>query len=221
MRRSSLGEVRADALAQVGGLADVQHLAPAVDEQVDAGRAGKRRGEAQLGHLRVAAEAREGRAGRRGRARRRLAARSSSTWSRSVVARASSRARWVGRWSSRSRLASVPSRQLGTSSRTQPAGERARVDDRVAQAAASRRGRGRRSGTTRRSGRCGRRARSRRRTRRRRAAPPRSAAPGATIAWVMPGEHGDLGRDGRARVHEGLEGAEAARRRAPSRRRSR
>ena len=39
-------------------------------------------------------------------------------WSRSVVASASSSARWLGWWSSRNRDASVPSRQSGTSSRT-------------------------------------------------------------------------------------------------------
>ena len=48
----------------------------------------------------------------------RPAARSISRWSRSVVARASSRARWVGLWSSRNLVASVSSRQSGTSSRT-------------------------------------------------------------------------------------------------------
>ena len=48
----------------------------------------------------------------------RPAARSRRRCSRSVVASASSSARWVGRWSSRNRDASVPSRQSGTSSRT-------------------------------------------------------------------------------------------------------
>ena len=48
----------------------------------------------------------------------RPAARSSSRCNRSVVASASSSARWLGRWSSRKRLASVPSLQSGTSSRT-------------------------------------------------------------------------------------------------------
>ena len=112
------GEVRAHPLAQVGGLAHVEHLAPRRR------RRGTRR--AQRGRCVVSRSlAACGWASMRGRASRssrpstpKLAARSSRRWSRSVVASASSSARWVGRWSSRKRLASVPSRQLGTSSRT-------------------------------------------------------------------------------------------------------
>ncbi len=111
------GEVGAHPLAQVRGLADVQHLAPAVDEQVHAGRPRERRGEPELGHLRMGAEA--GSASRSSSPSTPNAVdRSSSTCSRSVVASASSRARWLGLWSRRNRVASVPRRQFGTSSRT-------------------------------------------------------------------------------------------------------
>ena len=92
---------------------------------------------------------------RRGRASRssrpstpKAAARSSSRCSRSVVARASSRARWVGWWSSRNRLARVPRRQFGHLVAHEAPGQRARVDDRVGQAGPAVRARGRRSGTT-------------------------------------------------------------------------
>ena len=56
MRRSSPGEVRADPLAQVGRLAHVERHAPPVDEPVDAGRAGERGGQAELGGLGVAGQ---------------------------------------------------------------------------------------------------------------------------------------------------------------------
>jgi hypothetical protein len=52
-------EVRPHPGAQVGGPADVEHLAAAAPEQVDAGGAGQALGQAQLGRLRVAAHRRE------------------------------------------------------------------------------------------------------------------------------------------------------------------
>ena len=57
------------------------------------------------------------------------AARSMRRWSRSVVASASSRARWVGVWSRRRREASVDSLQFGTSSRRSRRASAGRVDD--------------------------------------------------------------------------------------------
>ncbi len=63
-------EVAAHPLADVGGLADVQHLAAVAVEQVDAGSAGQLLGEAQLRRLRVGARCAARRRGRRGRARR-------------------------------------------------------------------------------------------------------------------------------------------------------
>ena len=54
------GEVRADPLAEVGGLADVEHLAASADEQVHAGRAGELGREPELGGLRVGVHAGQG-----------------------------------------------------------------------------------------------------------------------------------------------------------------
>ncbi len=136
------------------------------------------------------------------------AARSSSRWRRSAVASASSSARWDGWCESRKRLASVDSRQFGTSSRTSrrasahvsthgfdiaahPHARRAAArnarskrtlwpDDHRARAELVERGEHRLD------------ARGRDHHRLRDA-----------------GEDGDLGRDGHARVHQRLERAEA------------
>ena len=50
-------EVAADPLAQVGRLADVQHLVAVTAEHVDAGRAGQLGGHRELGRLRMTGRA--------------------------------------------------------------------------------------------------------------------------------------------------------------------
>ena len=141
----------------------------------------------------------------------RPAARSSSRCSRSPVARASSRARWVGgggRGGGAS--ASVPSRQFGTSSRTS---RRAR-----AHVSTERLARRRPLGAVERGveeaeveadvvaddHRVARRTRATVGQHR-----PRCGARAAPWPAVMPVSTVICGRDGRARVHQGLEGAEA------------
>ena len=53
------GEVAADALTKVGGLAHVEHLAAGVEKAVDAGRAGELLGERELACLRMCAHRRK------------------------------------------------------------------------------------------------------------------------------------------------------------------
>ena len=96
-------EVAAHALAQVGRLADVQHLVAVAAEQVDAG--GARQARRHLAAWRPAGARPSRRASTRSSRPSTPSpdARSMSRCSRSVVASASSSARWVGRWSSRRR----------------------------------------------------------------------------------------------------------------------
>ena len=122
---------------------------------------------------------------------------------------ASSRARWLGRWSRRKRLGQRAELAVGHLVAHQPAGQRAGVDDAVGRAAAGRR----------------RRSAAWRKPRSKRtlwptitASPTNSSRVGSTVSIAGrrdhhrlgdAGEHGDLGRDGRTRVDEGLERAEA------------
>ena len=110
-------EVRAHALAQVRCLADVEGTASCIAEEVHAGPPRQSIGEAELGRLRMRVDA--GSASRSSSpSTPKAAARSSRKWSRSAVASASSRARCDGWCERRKRLARVDNRQFGTSSRT-------------------------------------------------------------------------------------------------------
>ena len=111
-------EVAPHPLAQVGRLADVEDLVAVAAEHVDA-RASAGRSDVILSFAAWGWPASLASANRSSSPSTPSAlARSMSRWSRSVVASASSSARWLGRWSRRKREASVPSRQSGTSSRT-------------------------------------------------------------------------------------------------------
>ena len=110
----------------------------AVAEEVDAGRAGQRVGEPELGGLGVAGHGGQGEQVVEAGDARAPPARSSRTCSRSPVARASSSARWLGWWSRRKRSARVPSLQLGTSSRTRRRARAHGVDRAVGERGAAR-----------------------------------------------------------------------------------
>ena len=205
------GEVAsAPGLAEVGGLADVEHLARVRrGTGTRPGERGSRVGEAQLGRLGVAGHGRAGRS-RSSRPRTPKAAGPLEQEVQQVAGGEGVVEGAVGRVGGRggSASASVPSRQLGTSSRTRRRARAHGVDERLASRgrsarsrAASRKPRSKRS--------CGRRSRRRRRTR---------AATGSTASirgarhhhrLGDAGEDGDRGRDGPARVHERLERAEA------------
>ena len=117
----------------------------------------------------------------------RLPTRSISPCSTSTVACASVRARWLGVTAVRKCRASVPSLQLGTSSRSRiTRARRGGVEHRPARVRRSRAPRRRGAGSRCRRARCGRRPRCPGRRRGTRAAPRASVGAEATIALVMP-----------------------------------
>ncbi len=111
------GEVGADPAVQVGGLADVEHVAGGVGEPVDAGSVGEPGGEFELGGL--------GMADQPGEVEQFLEpddAERAGPLEEGVEQVAGGehvgRARWDGWWGSRRVAARVPSLQFGTMSRT-------------------------------------------------------------------------------------------------------
>ena len=174
------GEVAADPAAQVAAGADVEDLVAGAAEQVHAGRGrhGLARWRLRRWWVVGGAARRRGRAPAAppGSARPRLPMRSSRWCSTSTVARASARARCVGRVAAPNSSARAPSRTLGASSRVSTA-RASRAVQRTGGRGHARRGvRTRRAGTRRRTVRCAPRAPPRRGT------PGRTAAPAGAVA---------------------------------------